>query len=136
MSKRKVKVDVPLKAVVTSFNKSAKRAKWQTLSHRCAIFKREDGRGLSLFIGKVGKLYSVSCVEYSFDNGVQGVLDDHGHKVLDPEFKTEGAARAAAIVFANQWLVSGKSVDGCACEEIVLPKPFRNGDNQNLHVRS
>ena len=116
-----------LQTQVAANTSSKTKPKWHTYVASTAAAKK-GYMGLAVIVSKVSsKRFSALAVETSTDGkSLQGVLDNHSHKLIGDRFKTRRTAQEAGTRFIRAWL-SEPTVVGpvCSCDDINLPKRSR-----------
>jgi hypothetical protein len=93
---------------------------WAHQTQLVAVVARPDNTKLALSVSQVfgiGDLWTVAAVE-TRGKSLEGVFEDHGHKVLG-EYDFPGAILAVES-YVKAWLKGHKvaKIEQCACEEI------------------
>jgi len=98
-------------------------SEWREVTVRTLVV-RTRVRTLGVNVTELpGPLFLVAAVEVPTDpammrhgaRDLEGLYDDHGHKVVAEHPTLEGA-RVAAEAYAEMWEAQRERIDACACE--------------------
>lgn len=101
-----------------------KKVYWFTQHAEAAIFKRDDGIRLGVFMQKDPDdgLWQVFALETA-EATMEGVFDNHAHQIIRKACRSRVTAQKAAMAFVRKWLRSSVTSPACVCEEIK-PAPM------------